>query len=66
MFTTATLDEAVEKFKINRDEALHNLIFMAGFNAYGGMKSQLKIVEESGEHRSDIAEHGEREREFFV
>ncbi|CAI9104434.1 OLC1v1003102C1 [Oldenlandia corymbosa var. corymbosa] len=31
------LDEA-EKKGIERDEALHNLIFLAGFNAYGGMK----------------------------
>ena len=31
------LDEA-ERLGIKRDEACHNLVFMAGFNAYGGMK----------------------------
>ncbi|GMY05899.1 allene oxide synthase 3-like [Fagus crenata] len=32
------LDEA-ERIGIKRDEACHNLVFMAGFNAYGGMKT---------------------------
>jgi hydroperoxide dehydratase len=32
------LDEA-ERLGIKRDEACHNLVFMAGFNAYGGMKT---------------------------
>lgn len=31
------LDEA-ERSGIKRDEACHNLVFLAGFNAYGGMK----------------------------
>ncbi|KAF7810936.1 allene oxide synthase 3-like [Senna tora] len=45
-FSTAaasTLNEA-ERFGIKREEALHNIIFMAGFNAYGGMKSQFPIL----------------------
>ncbi|XP_009627350.1 allene oxide synthase 3 [Nicotiana tabacum] len=33
----STLNEA-EKNGIKRDEACHNLVFLAGFNAYGGMK----------------------------
>ncbi|XP_060168326.1 allene oxide synthase 3-like [Lycium barbarum] len=33
----STLNEA-EKSGIKRDEACHNLVFLAGFNAYGGMK----------------------------
>lgn len=32
------MDEA-EKLGLNRDEACHNLIFLAGFNAFGGMKT---------------------------
>ncbi|CAM8917403.1 unnamed protein product [Rhodiola kirilowii] len=32
------LDEA-ESTGISREEACHNLVFMAGFNAYGGMKA---------------------------
>ncbi|KAL8060499.1 hypothetical protein ABFX02_02G028400 [Erythranthe guttata] len=32
------LDEA-EKLGLQRDEACHNLVFFAGFNAYGGMKA---------------------------
>ncbi|KAH6830086.1 allene oxide synthase [Perilla frutescens var. hirtella] len=32
------LDEA-EKAGLKRDEACHNLVFLAGFNAYGGMKN---------------------------
>ncbi|XP_054787921.1 allene oxide synthase 3-like [Prosopis cineraria] len=40
---SATLDEA-ERFGLKRDEACHNLIFMAGFNAYGGLKSQFPIL----------------------
>lgn len=32
------LDEAEKKYGIKRDEACHNLVFIAGFNAYGGMK----------------------------
>ncbi|KAE8731397.1 Allene oxide synthase [Hibiscus syriacus] len=34
----SVLDEAENKFGIERDEACHNLVFVAGFNAYGGMK----------------------------
>ncbi|KAK9286244.1 hypothetical protein L1049_014631 [Liquidambar formosana] len=39
-YTTATavLDEA-ERVGIGRAEACHNLVFLAGFNAYGGMKA---------------------------
>lgn len=36
-YGSAMLDEA-EKNGIARDEACHNLVFLAGFNAYGGMK----------------------------
>ena len=35
---SSILDEA-EKMGIKRDEACHNLVFLAGFNAYGGMKA---------------------------
>ncbi|KAL5562555.1 hypothetical protein UlMin_032302 [Ulmus minor] len=35
----SSLDEAENKFGIERAEACHNLVFMAGFNAYGGMKA---------------------------
>ncbi|XVE94103.1 hypothetical protein REPUB_Repub01dG0252300 [Reevesia pubescens] len=37
-FGSSVLDEAENKFGIQRDEACHNLVFLAGFNAYGGMK----------------------------
>ncbi|XWS40364.1 hypothetical protein CRYUN_Cryun18bG0134800 [Craigia yunnanensis] len=37
-FGSSVLDEAENKFGIERDEACHNLVFLAGFNAYGGMK----------------------------
>lgn len=40
---SATLDEA-ERLGLKRDEACHNLVFMAGFNAYGGFKSQFPIL----------------------
>ena len=33
------LDEAERRFGIKREEACHNLVFLAGFNAYGGMKA---------------------------
>ncbi|KAK6131913.1 hypothetical protein DH2020_034350 [Rehmannia glutinosa] len=46
------LDEA-EKLGLKRDEACHNLVFLAGFNAYGGMKalfpSLIKWVGTAGE-----------------
>lgn len=32
------LDEAHDRFGIERDEACHNLVFLACFNAYGGLK----------------------------
>ncbi|KAA8545922.1 hypothetical protein F0562_020627 [Nyssa sinensis] len=35
---SSILDEA-EKIGIKRDEACHNLVFLAGFNAFGGMKA---------------------------
>ncbi|KAF3435645.1 hypothetical protein FNV43_RR22736 [Rhamnella rubrinervis] len=48
----SVLDEA-ERCGIQRDEACHNLIFLAGFNAYGGMKvlfpSLIKWVGQAGE-----------------
>ncbi|XVE94105.1 hypothetical protein REPUB_Repub01dG0252500 [Reevesia pubescens] len=37
-FGSSALDEAENKFGIKRDEACHNLVFLAGFSAYGGMK----------------------------
>ncbi|CAK9315841.1 unnamed protein product [Citrullus colocynthis] len=37
------LDEA-EKQGINREKACHNLVFLAGFNAYAGMKVLLPII----------------------
>ncbi|GER50409.1 cytochrome P450 [Striga asiatica] len=37
------LDEA-EKLGFGRDEACHNLVFLAGFNAYGGMKALFPIL----------------------
>ncbi|KAK1559622.1 hypothetical protein Q3G72_016532 [Acer saccharum] len=37
-FSGSVLDEA-ERFGINREEACHNLVFLAGFNAYGGSKT---------------------------
>ncbi|XP_059430594.1 allene oxide synthase 3-like [Corylus avellana] len=37
--TKPILDKATEDFGLKRDEACHNLVFMAGFNAYGGMKT---------------------------
>lgn len=40
---TAVLDEA-EKMGIKRDEAGHNLVFMLGFNAYGGLTNQYPIL----------------------
>ncbi|KAM6541719.1 hypothetical protein CsatB_006166 [Cannabis sativa] len=47
------LDEAEHRFKIKRDEACHNLVFVAGFNAYGGMKALfpglIKWVASGGE-----------------
>ncbi|KAL3597291.1 hypothetical protein D5086_008928 [Populus alba] len=36
--SSSFLDKA-ESFGIDRDEACHNLVFVAGFNAYGGMKA---------------------------
>ncbi|KAH7834192.1 hypothetical protein Vadar_013621 [Vaccinium darrowii] len=37
------LDEA-EKLGMKRDEACHNLVFMAGFNSYGGMKVIFPVL----------------------
>ncbi|GLT64100.1 hypothetical protein SLA2020_366120 [Shorea laevis] len=39
--TKPILDEATEVFGLKRDEACHNLLFMAGFNTYAGMKTTL-------------------------
>ncbi|KAJ8763553.1 hypothetical protein K2173_002436 [Erythroxylum novogranatense] len=50
--STSVLDKA-ESFGIDREEACHNLVFLAGFNAYGGMKlllpTLLKWVSVAGE-----------------
>ncbi|XP_027356383.1 allene oxide synthase 3-like [Abrus precatorius] len=40
---TSLLDEA-ERAGIKRDEACHNLVFMLGFNAYGGLTNQFPIL----------------------
>ncbi|KAF8028322.1 hypothetical protein BT93_E1054 [Corymbia citriodora subsp. variegata] len=40
---SSILDEA-ERLGLDRDEACHNLVFLAGFNAYGGMKATLPIL----------------------
>ncbi|KAK2665227.1 hypothetical protein Ddye_003801 [Dipteronia dyeriana] len=37
-FSGSVLDEA-ERFGISREEACHNLVFLAGFNGYGGLKT---------------------------
>ncbi|XP_059434662.1 allene oxide synthase 3-like [Corylus avellana] len=37
--TKPVLDEVVEVFGLKRDEACHNLLYMAGFNTYAGMKT---------------------------
>lgn len=46
------LDEA-ESAGINRDEAIHNLLFLTGFNGYGGLKlvypALLKYIGAAGE-----------------
>ncbi|OAY29455.1 allene oxide synthase 3 [Manihot esculenta] len=50
----APLLDRAESFGIKRDEACHNLVFLAGFNAYGGMQgvfpALLKWVGQAGEH----------------
>ncbi|GLT96973.1 hypothetical protein SLE2022_145620 [Rubroshorea leprosula] len=40
---SSILDEA-ENLGIKRDEACHNLVFLAGFNAYGGMKATFPML----------------------
>lgn len=40
---TAALDEA-ERLGIKREEACHNLVFMAGFNAFGGLSNQVHVL----------------------
>lgn len=40
---TEILDEA-EKMGIKREEACHNLVFMLGFNAFGGLTNQFPIL----------------------
>lgn len=51
--TGPILDEAVKGFGISKDKACHNLVFMAGFNAYGGSKTLfpalIKWVGSAGE-----------------
>ncbi|XP_071691775.1 allene oxide synthase 3-like [Rutidosis leptorrhynchoides] len=53
---TALLDEA-EKSGINREEACHNLVFLAVFNAFGGMKilfpSLIKWISSGGKSLHD-------------
>ncbi|CAN1133583.1 Allene oxide synthase 2, chloroplastic [Linum perenne] len=48
---TPFLDLAVESYGVRRDEACHNLVFAAGFNAFGAMKSLFPAVvkDEGGE-----------------
>ncbi|PWA57308.1 cytochrome P450 [Artemisia annua] len=50
--SASLLDEA-EKSGIKREEACHNLVFLAGFNAFGGMKvlfpTIIKWIGSSGE-----------------
>ncbi|KAJ6692612.1 HYDROPEROXIDE LYASE [Salix purpurea] len=50
--SSSVLDKA-ESFGIKRDEACHNLVFLAGFNAFGGMKvlfpTLIKWVGKAGE-----------------
>ncbi|KAK2978370.1 hypothetical protein RJ640_016472 [Escallonia rubra] len=36
--------DAAEKNGIKRDEACHNLVFLAGFNAFGGMKALMPAL----------------------
>lgn len=61
-YTSATsiLDQA-ESLGIKRDEACHNLVFLAGFNAYGGMKAwfpiMMKWVGSAGEKLHDQLAH---------
>ncbi|XP_076923057.1 allene oxide synthase 3-like [Bidens hawaiensis] len=49
---TSLLDDA-EKLGLKRDEACHNLVFLAAFNAFGGMKvlfpSLIKWIASGGE-----------------
>jgi len=40
---TTVLDEA-EKVGLRRDEACHNVVFMACFNSYGGLKNQFPML----------------------
>ncbi|KAJ1440329.1 Cytochrome P450 [Sesbania bispinosa] len=42
--TAGTVLDEAEKVGLKRSEACHNLIFMAGFNAYGGLKNQFPAV----------------------
>ncbi|KAK7308542.1 hypothetical protein VNO77_42155 [Canavalia gladiata] len=42
--SATTVLDAAEKAGLNRSEACHNLVFMAGFNAYGGLKNQFPVV----------------------
>ncbi|CAN1133587.1 Allene oxide synthase 1, chloroplastic [Linum perenne] len=41
---TSFLDRAVESLPIQRDEACHNLVFIASFNAYGAMKALFPSI----------------------
>ncbi|XP_017426671.1 allene oxide synthase 3 [Vigna angularis] len=40
---TTLLNEA-EKLGLDRNEACHNVVFTAGFNAYGGLKNQFPVL----------------------
>ncbi|CAK7329767.1 unnamed protein product [Dovyalis caffra] len=41
--SSSVLDKA-ESFGIKRDEACHNLVFLSGFNTYGGLKTWFPIL----------------------
>ncbi|KAJ6734299.1 HYDROPEROXIDE LYASE [Salix purpurea] len=45
--SSSVLDKA-ESFGIKRDEACHNLVFLAGFNAFGGYESFVSYTDQVG------------------
>ncbi|KAK7310371.1 hypothetical protein RJT34_07845 [Clitoria ternatea] len=42
--SATTFLDAAENAGLDRTEACHNLVFLAGFNAYGGLKNQFPVV----------------------
>ncbi|BAT94052.1 hypothetical protein LR48_Vigan02g227300 [Vigna angularis] len=42
--SAATLLDEAEKVGLGRDEACHNVVFMACFNSYGGLKNQFPML----------------------